>query len=165
MHKFSKPPAEFHFAGFTFPKFVFTLPSGSFKARIERMRHAVTGPYYHAPKAGDKGQGFYLESDGMPGLRWEWCDEVQGAGIKHQGWYCDEFGDTTIRGIVMTLPRGRGFIAGWSMGENMASSVDYAIFTDKCDAARVANSMAEHAAEEQRKYEAEERARIESEVE
>lgn len=97
---------------------------------------------------------FYLDDYGMPGLRWTWCDEVSSAGIKHTGWYCDDYYDEKIRGIVLRLPRSRGFLAGWSMGECMASNVDYYVFESEHDAAQCADSMAENAAEREREYQA-----------
>ena len=147
----------FNFAGFRFPKFVFTLPRGSFKKRIEHMRKPICGAYYHAPKpitgGPNQGAGFYLDSDGMPGLRWQWCDDIC-RDIRHTGWFCDDFQDSKIRGIVMRLPHGRGFLAGWSMGEGMASEIDGYIYADAIDAARAADSMAETVAENEREYRA-----------
>lgn len=154
---FTKPNKEFSFAGFDFPKFVWMLPRGAKAERVKRMRNPVCGPYYHAPTPNqNNGQGFYLDSDGMMGLRWEWCDDVDGVSINHTGWYTDEFGDfDKIRGIVLRLPRGRGFLAGWSMGKGMASDVDATIYQDEQSAAYAADSMAEHAAEREREYQEE----------
>lgn len=156
--------ASFEFAGFTWPRFVATLPTGRMAKRLERYKNHVTGPYYHAPKPGADGRGFYLNSDGMPGLRWQWCDDVTSS-IRHTGWLTDEFGDSeTIRGVVFRLPSGRGFLAGWSMGEGMASSLEYAVYDDESAAAHVADSLAENAAEKEREYQAAERARFEEEA-
>lgn len=157
----------FQFAGFTFPKFVWTLPRGKFSKRIERMRNPVTGEYYHAPKpvnGSHPGAGFYLDSDGMPGLRWQWCDEVDGARIRHTGWFADDYQDTKIRGLVMRLPGSRGFLAGYSMGESMASAVDGYIYGDEVDAARAADSMAQNAADRDWEYQARQSQEYESEV-
>jgi len=149
----TKHPVEFRFAGFDFPKYVFTLPTGPFKKRIERMKNSGVGAYYHAPTPNQhKGVGFYLDSDGMPGLRWKWCDEVEDVRINHTGWFCDEYQDGKLRGIVMRLPKGKGFLAGWSMGEGMSSSVDCDIIDNEIDAARTADSLAENAAEREREY-------------
>lgn len=154
---FTLPDPEFQFAGFTFPKWVFTLPKGPFRKRIAHMRQPTTGPYYHTPTPNQKdGIGFYLASDGMPGLRWAWCDEIDKS-IRHAGWWADDDQDTKIHGFVMRLPRGRGFLAGWSMGEHMASSLDYAIYPTALEAARAADSMAERAAENEREYQAKQR--------
>lgn len=145
---------QFTFAGFTFPRCVGTLPSGPFKKRIERMRHPLTGPYYTSPSprvAGKASAYFYLESDFMPGLRWQWCDDVS-TRIQHTGWFTDDECVEKIRGLVMRLPNGRGFLAGWSMGENMASVVDLTIYPDAISAAYAADSLAELAAEREREY-------------
>lgn len=146
----------FTFAGFQWPRFVAVLPKGSKAKRLERYKAPATGPYYHAPKpvdASKQGTSFYLNSDGMPGLRWEWCDEVEGMGraINHTGWFTDETGDgDKIRGVVFTLPKGRGFLAGWSMGEGMASGVEYEVFAEESDAAYSADSAAKFLAEVER---------------
>lgn len=155
----------FTFAGFTFPKYVWTLPKGDFKTRIERHVNTCTGDYYHAPKQNSEGLGFYLDSDGMPQLRWTWADEVDGCRVDHTGWYSDEYQDSKIRGIVLRLPNNRGFLAGWSMGEHMASSLEYHIYSDEVDAAYAADAIAEHVADEERDYQESERERIRCEEE
>lgn len=112
------------------------------------------GPYYTSPKpitGGARGaDGFYLGECKL--IRWMWADDISGAGINHTGWFCDEFGGETIRGIVVRLTHGR-MLAGWSMGDGMASSVDYdQVFTDEIEAARCADGLAESAAETEREY-------------
>jgi hypothetical protein len=162
-------PVEREFAGFSWPKYAWMLPKGTLKKRLERARNNICGPYYGGctpvqEQAGHGGTCFYLESDFMPQLRWEWADEVNGSRINHRGWYTDEFGDgDKIRGIVMRLPRNRGFLAGWSMGEGMASTVEYDIYDDALWAASSADSLAKSVAEREREYQAEEAARREAE--
>jgi hypothetical protein len=143
--KFTLPPAEFTFASFSFPRWVGTLPSGSFAKRIERMRKPACGPYYHAPKPNSSGRGFYLDSDGMPGLRYELTGDSFGF---------NECGDS-IEGLVFRLPKGRGFLAGWTMGVHMASDVSGEIYADESDARRAARDEAESMAERQAEHEAE----------
>lgn len=154
---------SFSFAGFTFPRRVGMLPRGSMAQRIDRMRKPITGGYFTAPKPGTRGACFYLESDFMPGLRWQWCDETP-ARIDHAGWFCDESQDQKIRGIVMRLTNDRGFVAGWSMGEGMASYIetDY-IYGDEISAAYAADSIAESAAESEREYQRDEQLRVDIE--
>lgn len=154
---------EFVFAGFTWPRYVFTLPQGTLKKRLERSKNRCTGDYYHKPKpqqGAHSGRGFYLEDAGQPFTRWQWADDV--VSLRHTGWFCDEYEDEKIRGIVARLPHGR-FLAGWSMGEDMASEVDGHIYTDETSAAYAADSMAEHAAELERDYQEEENAKREAE--
>jgi len=154
--RFPLPAVAFVFAGFTFPRFAAVLPKGSLSKRLEKAKApSFCGPYYSAPKPAGRGHGisFYLDSDFAPGLRWEWCDQVEGVRIRHTGWFTDEHGDTdTIRGLVMRLPKGRGFLAGWSMGSGMASAVDCEIYADASDAAYAADCLAERAAERERDY-------------
>ncbi len=157
-------PTEFTFAGFAFPRYLGTLPTGSLKTRIERAKNPVCGPYYHSPKpisGKHAGKGFYLDSDGQPFTRWQWADDV--VNLHHTGWFCDEFQDTKLRGIVARLPHGRGFLAGWSMGEGMASEIDGYIYADEADAARVADNMAENAADAEREYQQQETEKREAE--
>jgi len=147
----TKLEPEFTFAGFTFPRYIPELRRSKFDNRTSRS------VYYHAPKPLDgkhPGKGFYLESDNPS--RWEWADEVDGARIDHTGWFCDDYQSETIRGIVVRLPHGR-YLAGWSMGEGMASEVGGTLYTDETEAARAADSEAEAAAERERDYQEEQR--------
>lgn len=146
---------EFTFAGFTWPRYVAMLPRGSFGKRIAAMRRPVCGPYYHAPKPNQReGSSFYLASDFMPGLRWQWCDEVVPI-IGHTGWFTDEYGDgEKVRGLVFRLPHGRGFLIGWSMGEGMCGEVSTSfIYPNAHIAAHAANNWADKVAERQWEHE------------
>jgi len=98
------------------------------------------------------GWGFYLEDDSRAfGLRLRWADDV--ARLNHTGWFIDPHGDgETARGFVLTLPHGRGFLAGYSLGEGMASGLDSSIYPDETGAALAADSMAENVAAENREY-------------
>lgn len=145
--------SSFTFASFTFPKFVWTLPRGTRAKRLERYKRPVCGPYSHAPKPNACGGcSFYLGSDFMPGLRWSYCDKVDGARIEHRGWFTGEDCHQTIRGIVARLPKGRGFLAGWTMGESMASELQSTIYEDEVQAARAADRIAGTVAEKEREY-------------
>lgn len=146
-----------HFAGFPYPKKLGELPRGSLAQRLTRFHQPrLTGGYFqNVPgeirSRSDCEKMFYLDSDFMPGLRWQWCDEVAHRTIRHHGWFCDEFQDSTIRGLVMRLPANRVFLAGWSMGEGMISCADYsARYVDALSAALAADSWAERVAEDMR---------------
>jgi len=143
----------FTFAGFQWPRYLASMACGPAALRKKWTRRVV-GEYYHAPRPhqAGTGRGFYLDSDGQPFTRWQWCDDVPGVSINHTGWL-DEYGDDKIRGIVVSLPHGR-FLAGWSMGEGMASTVDAALYTTAEAAAYAADCMAERAAEAEREYRA-----------
>lgn len=146
---------EFTFAGFTFPRYVATLAIGIPALRRQRELRKACGGYYHAPRPNDNsGRGFYLGNAGMPCKRWEWASDTE--------WYCDEFGDQTIRGIILRLPHGR-FLAGYSMGEGMASGVSAIVYADEDEARAAADEEARCAAESERDYQAEEAARMEEE--
>lgn len=145
---------RFNFAGFTWPRYVATLTPLS-SLRKKREMRKVCGGYYHAPTPNaNNGRGFYLDDAGQPFTRWQWADDVEGAHISHSGWFTDDYGDSEkIRGIVILLPHGR-YMAGWSMGEGMASTIEPDVYDDIVDAARVADSIAENAADHEREYQA-----------
>lgn len=148
---------QFTFAGFSFPRYVGTLPAGTLAQRFaNRASRGMTGDYYHAPTPNNRdGRGFYLQGTRADGLRFDYCDEVQGARIRHDGWYCDDDCHDVIRGIVLRLPRGRGFLSGWTMGQGMASTVDYSPIHDNAiDAAYAADESARIVAKNEREYRA-----------
>lgn len=160
------PAPAFSFASFSWPRYVATLPKGSKSQRLERYKRQIVGPYYHAPKPENagKGKGFYIgDSSPIFDLRWKFCDEVEGSHITHRGWWADDFQDTKIRGLVFRLPKGRGFLAGWTMGEGMASAIEGEVYDDEIDAARAADDLAERVADEEREFQEAERAREEQE--
>ena len=147
---------RFAFAGFQWPRYVATLTPLS-SLRKKRELRKVCGGYYHAPTPNSNTcRGFYLSDAGQPfgANRWKWADDVSDANIEHAGWFCDEYGDgDKIRGIVVLLPHGR-FMAGWSMGKGMASTLEPGVFDDIDDAARMADEHARVAAEHAREYQA-----------
>jgi len=148
---------RFQFAGFQWPRHVATMERGPLPRRLEYRKTRCTGNYYHAPKPGNTGRGFYLYENDAAGLRWQYADDVSSS-IRHTGWFCDDYGDSKIRGIVLRLPRGRGFLAGWTMGVGMASAVDYSpVFDDESEAAACADSMAQNAADSEREFQESER--------
>ena len=147
------------FAGFRFPRYIPEFRKSRYDKRTFRAIYVTAGNPI-TPKTATA--MFYLDSDFQPFTRWKWCDDV--ANIKHTGWFCDEYCDSKIRGIVANLPHGK-YLAGWSTGEGMASEVDYSyIYDDIKDAAYAADSMAEYAAEQEREYQ-EEQAELEREEE
>jgi hypothetical protein len=149
---------QFHFAGFSWPRYVVNLPKGTPCARLQARKfnkaHVVTSPYYHAPAPIMRGNShsFYL---GSAGMRWQYADEVEGARIKHEGWFTDPYGaGNTIRGIVFRLPHARGFLYGWTYGDCMAATINGDVWPgdDEAGAAVAADQDAERAAESEREY-------------
>ena len=159
---------EFTFAGFTFPRYIANLETGSLAARLKRRKESCCSGYYSAPRPNTNGAGFYLRddmtnADSSFSLRWDWCDDIAKS-IRHEGWFADKYGDQTIRGVVFALPHSRGWLAGWSMGVQMASSIETdCVYTSSLEAAHAANDLAQRAAEEEREYQAEEERKRESE--
>ena len=80
------------------------------------------------------------------------------------GYYCDEHGDgETLKPIVATLPRGRGFLAGWTMGEGMCANLERTVLESAADAADRAHDIALRDGEEACRLDVEERQRLEEE--
>ena len=152
LHKltFNAPDApHVKFAGFTYPRPIATMPAGPLASRKARRKHLpLTGPYYwRAPRMAGTGAGFYLDSDGMPCNRWKYADEIDSS-IGHRGWYTDDAGTgCKVRGIVFRLPHTRGFLAGWTYGENMTSGCEARIHQTEIEAARYADECARVVAE------------------
>jgi hypothetical protein len=145
---------EFSFAGFTWPRYIVDIPHGpaSMRKRADMRKHC--GPGYRAPTPNSRaGWGFYLGSNDLFDLREE---------TRTNEYRFNEFGDS-MQGIVFRLPRGRGFLAGYTMGNGMSSGIDSTIWDDLDDAIRAANSEAESVAERQAEYEQFERERLDAE--
>ena len=101
----------------------------------------------------------YHESNNEPNLRAVPCHEISGGFgpiIKHRGWFTDEFLDETVYGVVYRLPGGRGFLAGATFGKGMTTKIERHVIEDEVEAIYVADSIAEHWAEQAREDEAEE---------
>jgi hypothetical protein len=149
----SKFNIESTFAGFNYPRYIPALPRGNMADRLARRSPVVCGKTYQpAPDpVGGRGtlaRSFYLEGGSQPFTRWEWCDDVDDR-ILHTGWFADPDGDgDKVRGIVVRLSHGRGFLAGWAMGEGMAGTIYRDVYADAVDAARAADSVAEAVAAE-----------------
>lgn len=159
----AKLEPAFTFAGFTFPRYIASLPKGTPASRKGEKRYC--GDYYHAPmpveRRKDKGFSGYMSMQGdINGLRCVWADEVEGSYIDHKGWFADDYCEDKFRGVVIRLPHGR-YLAGWSMGEGMCCSIDADIYDDEQEAADAADSLAEDAADNERDYRENEEAEAE----
>jgi len=167
---------------FSGPIYIHTFEGNKGKRGIEALRdrarmRKMCGPYRITPFVRTRenartGIGFYQSShglsmgDGIIDLRLVLAnDAFEGYSRLAQinGYYCDEYQDQTMMPIVARLPRSRGFLAGWTMGEGMCASLDGNIYPDLQSAAHAAHSIAENDAEKEREYEARENERIERE--
>lgn len=79
------------------------------------------------------------------------CDTVEGARIKHDGWYCDADCDETIRGLVARLSHGR-FIAGYQCSVNGERVYFGDIHESQVQAAYAADEHARVQAEKEKEY-------------
>lgn len=144
-----------NYAGFEYPKFLWNLPKGPIAKRLETFKRAeyypMGGYRQSEPKPNNDGIMFYLDNDLMPALRWTYCDKVENVQINHTGWFTDEYGDSDkIRGIVIRLNHGKGYLPGWTMGEGMCSELDNDIYDCPIVCAHRADRLAELVAEQER---------------
>lgn len=150
------------FAGFTLPKLrginaekrkPLQQRLRDFKA-CDKRRLSTCGPYQCKQFATHNDLSFYLDDSAtMPELRY----------TLGESWSYDDCDPMTA--IVMRLPRGRGFLAGWTMGEGMLSEVSRDIWDNENDAMNEAERMAQRAAEDEAQYQVDERAKMEEEEE
>jgi hypothetical protein len=125
------------------------------------------GPYQWTPSKPGTGRWFYMGKgltvgDSTFRLRIEDANECLPPGSRLRfinGYYTDDDSclSDTLKPIIARLPHGRGFLAGWTMGEGMSSCVDAHIWETEEEAARAAHDMAERDAEKEREYQAQQR--------
>lgn len=112
------------------------------------------GPYYWAPAKPGNGRGFYQASKGLRmdshgstfDLRLDYANTYAPYQRRGSGPFRSE-NDSEFTAIIARLPHGRGFLAGWTMGNGMIASLDAHIWTDIEDAARAAIDEARDAAD------------------
>ena len=132
---------SFKFAGFQFPRFVASFAQGKRAMVAKRELRKVCGGYYHAPTPNQvSGWGFY-------DVGW---DDGSNFNLRliRGGAFTNWQTDTEVFPIVARLNHGRGYLAGWTMGEHMCAELDSRIFDDEDDAMRAARDMAEQVCED-----------------
>jgi hypothetical protein len=119
------------------------------------------GPYrWRVPelrrRGDDPGRGFYTASNGLAmaprgstlALRLEDANNhLTGYPSCIRGYYVDLCCHETLKPIIARLPRGRGFLAGWTMGAGMCASLSGFTHQDEREAALAAHEEARCAAE------------------
>jgi hypothetical protein len=132
--------------------------------RANSRRHV--GPYRITASGGRGGVAFYRDSDGACArygspfaLRLE---PIPSRGVRFSSCYSVNDEGDAYTPMVARLPRGRGFLAVWSLGHGMISFLDRYVFTTKGAAAASAHDSAERAAHDQRVYEESERERMDA---
>lgn len=113
---------------------------------------ATNSIYYNPPCK--NGEGFVENVSN--GLRFKgYADEINRF-IDHKGWYCDDVQCESLRGVVYQLPARKGkerFIYGYADPYNDdCAFLVFDIIEDEEYAARLADSVTEEHAEEQRGY-------------
>lgn len=137
-----------------------------FKRPLAQRKRKVVGPYYFhvgppitSHRDAPEGFGFYTDRSGQMAEYGSWVRlRVEDANqhtyrrdLKEIKGY---FRDETMRPIIARLPRRRGYLAGWTLGEGMASSMSREIHETAEEAARAAHEEARIAAEKEREYQA-----------
>lgn len=128
------------------------------------------GPYCQRPSQPGSGVGFYMESGAFRMARHGARISLRIEEAGPRGWRAlyayrfNDHGDAMVP-IIARLPKGRGFLAGWTMGEGMCAELASAIYQDEDEARRAAHIEAEHAADRECDFEAEEAERLQREEE
>lgn len=126
------------------------------EARLASRKYC--GPYRWTPAAPGTGRGFYSGSSALDmdshgssfRLRLEDAnDHIRGRRNQIRGYYCDPDCTDTLQPIIARLPRGRGFLAGWTMGAGMCASLEGDIYPDAGSAASAAHCVARDVAEDE----------------
>lgn len=90
--------------------------------------------------------------------RQKFVDEVIGdhgrALIDHRGWFTDDDCSDTIRGVVVRLPHGKRFLAGYYMSMNGEHVYFGDVYDSERDAMYAADSAAQQLAEDECRYHA-----------
>lgn len=102
----------------------------------------------------------WVEKPEDVGLRFvNYADKI--VRLHHKGWFCDEFQDHVMRGVVYRLPHSRGFVAGHSDPYRDGPAFLHLVLAgDERDAAFWADSIAQYEAEQEREYEQRETERL-----
>lgn len=131
----------------------------SLRQRADSRKYC--GPYCWTPndKPGS-GIGFYCgktveEMDKRGSVIRLRIEEVGESRQGVKAYWCDDFGDETMTPIIARLPRGRGFLAGWSMGAGMCATLGGRVYEDEDEAKRAAHDEAEIGAEKEREHQEE----------
>ena len=137
-----------------------------FRKPLANRKRTVTGPYRWRPTPAGSGRGFYMQDANGGALE---C-APHGSGFRLRiypandflsgytrlarinGYFIDEFENETLQPIIAKLPHGRGYLAGWTMGEGMLSSLEPDLHDSAEEAAMAAHDGAERAAEREREY-------------
>lgn len=149
--RFHLAPVQFVWAGLSFPRWLPPRLDGArapWRDRLGRRLHPTVGPYMTAPRPNGSGPwSFYLGADAPFELRVQFAADYTD---RARRWYADADGIDTCEGIVARLPRGRGFLAGWTLGEGMASCLEPTTYADPLEAAHAADESARIYALEER---------------
>lgn len=142
-----------------------TIYLHNYSRPLAQRTRKSTGPYMHTvgpvSRTQSNGRGFYMDSanrmadyGSFMSLRVEDANKHLSGRLAHiDGYFVDNYCGDTLQPIILRLPHSRGFLAGWTMGAGMISTLDAStIWDDVEDAAREAHRMAERDAEAEREY-------------
>jgi hypothetical protein len=123
---------------------------------LERARTDRAGVYHVTGSGGggtlDKKPARWFDRvREIPWRQVRYADDV--VRLSHRGWFTDEFQDSTLRGIIALLPRGR-YLAGYEETDGGQVGFQCHAYDDEDEAARAADNLAERVAERERDYNA-----------
>lgn len=131
---------------------------------LAQRKRKLTGPYIWTSTPPMSGRGFYLKSSQNDDdlecathgagfrLRIDHANEHLSGCLSHTTGYGSDDMLDTYKPIVLRLPRGRGFLAGWTTGPGMYAEMDPHIYAEACSAAHAAHSIAEYGADKEADY-------------
>ncbi|CAB4162060.1 hypothetical protein UFOVP786_23 [uncultured Caudovirales phage] len=119
---------------------------------LGKRRPYVSG---HAGRNDDTRIQYWDHKDSVPFRFIGYVDEIRRS-IDHQGWYCDQFQDRTLRGVVYQLPARNGvpqYLSGYQESDNDSVVLYLDSFeAEPAEAAYRADRIAERWAESEREY-------------
>lgn len=153
--------------------YIATLETGKLAEYVHRKYshygYKLSHPIHYSPEWTPEGQKYAYRPERYrcienvsPDLR-RVGDSDEIVRLRHTGWYMDNYQDETVHGAVYQLPARDGkpqYVPAYDdpYNPNYAVLDFHSITDDKEDAARWADSMAEHCAEEAREYQAKDEA-------
>lgn len=109
----------------------------------------------HAGRNGDTRIQYWDHKDSVPFRFTGYVDDIR-RGHRHRGWYCDQFQDRTLRGVVYQIPARNGvpqYLSGYQESDNDSVVLYLDSFeAEPAEAAYRADRIAERLAESEREY-------------
>lgn len=136
-------------------------PKGAANTILDYVRAGRTVPGTQLETSGHAGRNdgtriqYWGHKAEVPFRFTGYVDEIRRS-IGHQGWYCDQFQDRTLRGVVYQIPARNGvpqYLSGYQESDNDSIVLYLDSFeSEPAEAAYRADRIAERLAESEREY-------------